>query len=146
MPTHYERNRRMSASLPTLTVVAGLIRQAGKLLICQRRKGGAFELKWEFPGGKVEAGETLEESLRRELQEELDIDAEIGPERYRTRHEYPGKHAVELMFFDVTTFQGEPQNQAFEQIVWAEPEALPTFDFLDGDAELITLLSQNKLP
>ena len=129
-----------------LVSAVALIDVDGRVLLAQRPPGKSMAGLWEFPGGKVEAGETLEESLRRELQEELDIDAEIGPERYRTRHEYPGKHAVELMFFDVTTFQGEPQNQAFEQIVWAEPEALPTFDFLDGDAELITLLSQNKLP
>jgi 8-oxo-dGTP diphosphatase len=136
----------MSASLPTITVVAGLVQQQGMLLICQRRRGSAFALQWEFPGGKVEPGETSEEGLQRELHEELDIDARIGPERYRTRHHYPGKYTVELIFFDVTDFQGTPHNRAFEQIRWVAPASLPTFDFLEGDAELIALLSQGLLP
>ena len=135
----------MSASLPIITVVAGLVRQGGTLLICQRRRGDAFELKWEFPGGKIEPGEAYEEGLRRELHEELGIDAHIGPERYRTRHHYPEKFTVELIFFDVTEFEGTPHNHAFEQIRWADPASLPTFDFLDGDTELITRLSQNTL-
>lgn len=136
----------MSASLPTITVVAGLVQQQGALLICQRRHDSAFALQWEFPGGKVEPGETHEESLHRELREELDIDARIGPERYRTRHHYPGKYTVELIFFDVSDFQGTLCNRAFEQIRWVAPASLPTFDFLEGDAELITLLSQDRLP
>ena len=136
----------MPSSLPTISVVAGLIQQQGLLLICQRRRGSAFELQWEFPGGKVEPGETYEESLHRELHEELGIDARIGPERYRTRHHYAGQHTVELVFFDVTEFQGAPHNQAFEQIRWVTPAALPTFDFLAGDTELIMLLSQGTLP
>jgi 8-oxo-dGTP diphosphatase len=136
----------MSSSLPTITVVAGLVQQQGRLLICQRRRGSAFALQWEFPGGKVEPGETSEEGLQRELHEELDIDARIGPERYRTRHHYPGKYTVELIFFDVTDFQGTPHNRAFEQIRWVVPASLPTFDFLEGDAELIALLSQGLLP
>ena len=122
---------------PTITVVAGLIRQTNQWLICQRRRDAAFPLKWEFPGGKVQAGETLQAALRRELCEELGIDADIGPERYRTRHHYPAQYTVELIFFDVIAFQGAPQNHVFEQIRWASPDALPDFDFLDGDAELI---------
>jgi 8-oxo-dGTP diphosphatase len=136
----------MPSSLPTLTVVAGLIQHANLLLICQRRRGGVFELKWEFPGGKVEPGETPVEGLCRELREELGIDADIGAERYRTRHHYSETHIVELIFYDVLAFRGTPQNHAFEQIRWADPLSLPTFDFLEGDAELIQLLSRNALP
>lgn len=136
----------MPSSLPTITVVAGLLYHHGTLLVCQRRRGKAFALKWEFPGGKVEPGETYEAGLRRELREELGIEAHIGPERYRTRHHYPGQYTVELIFYEVTTFQGAPQNHAFEQIRWAEPASLPALDFLEGDAELITLLSQGQLP
>ena len=66
----------MSNPTSTIMVVAGLIQQPGKLLICQRRRDGAFALKWEFPGGKVEAGETCEDGLRRELHEELGESAE----------------------------------------------------------------------
>jgi 8-oxo-dGTP diphosphatase len=128
-----------------LTVVAGLMQRDGALLICQRRRDGAFPLKWEFPGGKVEPGETPEDGLRRELSEELDIDVQVGLELYRTRHEYPGAYTVELIFYHIPAFQGVLCNRAFEQIRWEPPVQLPAFDFLDGDAELITLLSQGTL-
>lgn len=136
----------MSHTSSTITVVAGLIQQSGRLLVCQRRRDGAFALQWEFPGGKVEPGETYENGLRRELREELGIEAHIGPEAYRTRHDYPGKYTVELLFYHVVDFSGALHNHAFEDIRWAYPADLPTFDFLEGDAELITLLSQGQLP
>lgn len=130
----------MSSSLPTITVVAGLIHQADNWLVCQRRRDAAFALKWEFPGGKVKPGEALQDSLRRELCEELGIDADIGPERYRTRHNYPDQYTVELIFFDVMAFRGTPQNHVFEQICWVPLSGLPYLDFLEGDAELIAFL------
>jgi 8-oxo-dGTP diphosphatase len=123
-----------------ITVVAGLIHQAGQWLVCQRRRDAAFALKWEFPGGKVQPGETLEAGLRRELREELGIDTDIGSECYRTRHHYPAQYTVELIFYEVTSFQGTPQNFVFEQIRWAPLDALPSLDFLDGDAEMIARL------
>lgn len=135
----------MSEAFPTITVVAGLIQQDNRLLICQRRRHGAFPLKWEFPGGKVEAGETCEDGLQRELREELGITARIGPRAYRTRHDYPGRYRVELLFYHVLAFTGTPRNYAFEQICWVAPADLPRFDFLEGDAELITQLSQGTL-
>ncbi len=130
----------MPSSLPTITVVAGLIRQAGQWLVCQRRRDAAFALQWEFPGGKVKPDETFEAGLRRELLEELGIDADIGPERYRTRHHYPEQYTVELIFYDVIAFRGTPQNHVFEQIRWISLDDLTTLDFLEGDAELIARL------
>ncbi len=130
----------MSSSLPTITVVAGLIRRADQWLVCQRRHDAAFALKWEFPGGKVKPDETCEAGLRRELLEELGIDTDIGPERYRTRHHYPEQYTVELIFYDVTTFRGTLQNHVFEQIRWMSLDAMAALDFLEGDAELIALL------
>jgi 8-oxo-dGTP diphosphatase len=135
----------MSQAQRTITVVAGLMQRDGLLLICQRRRDGAFPLKWEFPGGKVETGETPEGSLRRELREELDIDVQVGVELYRTRHDYAGVHTVQLLFYHIQAFQGELCNRVFEQVRWEPPGRLSTFDFLDGDAELITLLSQGQL-
>ena len=126
----------MPSSLPTLMVVAGLLQHANTLLICQRRRGAAFELKWEFPGGKVEPGETPAEGLRRELREELGIDAEIGAERYRTRHHYAGKYIVELIFYDAMIAAGD----------LLEHELITPAERLEGDAELIQWLSQNALP
>ncbi len=135
----------MPPALPTLTVVAGLIPCRGNVLICQRRHDAAFPLKWEFPGGKIEPGETLAAGLRRELREELGIEADIGPEVYRTRHRYPDAYTVDLVFFYVPRFGGTVQNHAFEQIRWEAPSRLATFDFLDGDAELISLLRDGRL-
>ena len=135
----------MSSTLPTLTVAAGLIQRHGALLVCQRRRGGAFPLQWEFPGGKLEAGESSESALRRELEEELDIVAEIGTELYRTQHDYPGTYSVMLVFHHVARFSGDPRNNAFEQIRWAEPAQLPTLNFLEGDAELIDLLNRGEI-
>ena len=135
----------MSTTLPTLTVAAGLIQRHGALLVCQRLSGGAFALQWEFPGGKLEAGESSESALRRELQEELGIVADIGVELYRTQHHYPGAYCVMLVFHHVTRFSGDPRNYAFEQIRWAEPAQLPTLDFLEGDAELIDLLNRGEI-
>jgi 8-oxo-dGTP diphosphatase len=135
----------MSQAQRTITVVAGLLQRDGLLLICQRRRDAAFPLKWEFPGGKVEAGETPQDSLRRELREELDIDVQVGAELYRTRHDYAGVHTVQLLFYHIQAFQGHLRNRVFEQVCWEPPNRLSTFDFLDGDAELITLLSQGRL-
>lgn len=135
----------MSSPLPTLTVVAGLIQRHGDLLICQRRRDAAFALQWEFPGGKLEAGESSAAALRRELEEELDIVADVGAELYRTQHDYPGVYSVKLIFHHVTRFSGALRNRAFKQIRWAAPGLLPTFDFLAGDAELIGLLNRGEL-
>ena len=135
----------MPPTSSAITVVAGLLQQQGRLLICQRRRDGAFPLKWEFPGGKVEPGETCEDGLRRELQEELGIEAEIGPEVYHTRHAYPGMQPVELLFYHIPTFRGSLYNHAFEHIRWEPPTRLLAFDFLDGDAELIRLLAHGTL-
>ena len=135
----------MAATLPMITVVAGLIEQDGTVLICQRHRDGAFPLQWEFPGGKVEPGETYDAALRRELAEELRITAEIGSEVYRTRHAYPGTYTVELIFYHVPAFHGTLVNNAFECIQWEHPARLPGFDFLAGDAELIEMLSRGQL-
>ena len=135
----------MSLMLPTVNVVAGLIQRDGALLVCQRRRGAAFELQWEFPGGKLETGENSETALRRELQEELGVVADIGAELFRTQHDYPGVYSVLLVFHHVARFSGAPRNCTFEQILWAEPAQLPTLDFLEGDAELIGLLNRGEI-
>ena len=135
----------MSSALLTLTVVAGLIQRHGALLICQRRRDAAFALQWEFPGGKLEAGESSAAALRRELEEELDIVADIGAELYRTQHDYPGVYGVKLVFHHVAGFSGDLRNRAFEQVRWAALEQLPAFDFLAGDAELIALLNRGEI-
>jgi mutator protein MutT len=129
-----------------VTVVAALIEQNGRLLICQRRRSDCFGLKWEFPGGKVRPGESPAEALASELREELGVAAAIGREVYRTRYRYTGHtEELELVFFITTLDAPEPQNLAFERIEWAEPSALPKYDFLDGDRELEARLARGDL-
>jgi 8-oxo-dGTP diphosphatase len=129
-----------------LTVVAALIEAGGKLLVCQRRRGGAFELMWEFPGGKKKAGETLETALARELREELGVTAQIGREVYRTRHQYAEmSEPIELIFFVANANPSEMRNRVFENIEWRTPESLCELKFLPADRELIEMLASGKL-
>jgi 8-oxo-dGTP diphosphatase len=127
-----------------ITVTAGILRDGDRVLICQRRAGARFGLKWEFPGGKIEDGETAEECLRRELREELAIEADVGPEVYRTEHRYPGGFTVRLLFFQVKRYAGTPTNLDFERIEWVERTALPTYDFLEADRELVDRLARGE--
>ncbi len=130
---------------PMVQVTAGIIREGGRVLVCQRRRDAAFALKWEFPGGKVEAGEDPRAGLARELREELGIDATIGPMVYRTAHRYPDGYAVELLFFRVEEFRGAPENRAFEAVRWASPADLAGLDFLEADRKLVARMGDGRL-
>lgn len=125
------------AASPRLAVVAAVIRRGGLILIGQRPKASRHALKWEFPGGKVEAGENPPEALERELQEELGIRARIGDEMTRYEYRYPNRQPIQLIFFEVEEFEGEPENRAFERIAWEKAERLPGYDFLEADVEFI---------
>lgn len=129
----------------SVIVVAGVLERDGRLLIGQRLAKDRHGLKWEFPGGKVEPGETPKDALRRELREELGIEAEIGPEIARYEQCVTGRPALVLLFHRVEGFQGEPQPRTFQQILWERPEALPGYDFLDGDLDLIRRLASGRL-
>jgi len=126
-------------------VVAALIVQDGKLLVCQRTRHQTMPLKWEFPGGKIEEGEQPRDALRRELDEELGITATIGDEIARIQHEYPNGGMVELRFYIVREYQGELENRIFKDIQWAEPKDLPKFDFLEADLTLVHDLAAGRL-
>ncbi len=129
-----------------LIVVAALIESQGKLLVCQRRRGDRFELMWEFPGGKVHPGETLEAALSRELNEELGVTAQIGPELHRARHTYAEMaEPLELIFFAATAPAGQITNRVFERIAWREPVTLPELNFLPADRDLINRLAAGDL-
>jgi 8-oxo-dGTP diphosphatase len=126
-------------------VVAALIVKDGKILVCQRTKHQTMPLKWEFPGGKIEEGEQPRDALRRELEEELGIDATIGDEVARIKHEYRSGNSVELRFFVVQEFRGELENRIFRDMQWAERSALPAFDFLEADVKLVSDLAAGKI-
>lgn len=124
-----------------LQVVAAVIERAGRILICRRTDKQAHPLKWEFPGGKVEPGETPAQALARELEEELGISGACGDEITRYEFKYPGRPAVLLIFFRVREFTGEPRNVIFEEIRWEPPENLAGFDFVEGDLEFLRMLA-----
>ena len=129
----------------SLQVVAAVIERGEEILIGQRKPEGKHPLKWEFPGGKVEPGETPAAALARELREELGIDAAIGDELDSYEVCYPGGTPIQLLFFRVTHWRGEIRNLDFHQIVWARAERLPDYDFLDGDAAFIRKLKLKQL-
>ena len=126
-------------------VVAGLIVKDGKLLVCQRTRHQTMPLKWEFPGGKIEEGEQPRDALRRELEEELGIEATIGNEIVRIQHEYPNGGMVELRFYEVREYAKEIENRIFREIQWSEPKDLPAYDFLEADLTLVNDLAAGKL-
>jgi 8-oxo-dGTP diphosphatase len=127
-----------------LTVVAALIWQGKKLLVCQRRKTGSFPGKWEFPGGKAEPGESPAAALERELFEELGIHARIGKKVAEIDHRYPGRRPVHLVFFSVVAFEGVPENRVFEEIRWVEAADLGRYDFLEADRPLVVNIARNS--
>ena len=121
-------------------MVAAVISQEEKILICQRKPDGAHPLKWEFPGGKVEQAEEPRDALQRELWEELRIHAVIGPQVCRYTYAYPGKNPILLIFYRVAQFTGVPENCVFQQIRWSQRSALQEFDFLEGDRDFVEKL------
>lgn len=125
-------------------VVAGILEREGKILICRRREDQPHPLKWEFPGGKMEADESPEAALSRELREELGIEATIGPELLRYEFQYPDKSPILLIFLRVAAWRGEVVNRIFKTMVWESQAALETYDFLEGD--LLFLARLERLP
>ena len=126
-------------------VVAALIVRDGKVLICQRTKHQPMPLRWEFPGGKVEAGEALPEALARELEEELGIHARIGEQVARVRHNYKNGGSVELRFFQVQECDGEIDNRIFRDVRWVKRAELPSYDFLEADLTLVRDIAAGKV-
>lgn len=126
-------------------VVAALILRENTILICQRKEDQAMPLKWEFPGGKVERDEDLKDALHRELEEELGIDAVIGPKVAAIQHTYAGGNGVELHFYRVEIFDREIENRIFKDVRWVDRQELPTYDFLEADTGLVKDISKGKL-
>ena len=133
----------MTEQKPIL-VTAGILQQGDKILSCQRHRSDKYGMQWEFPGGKVKNGENLRAALQRELAEELGIEAEIGEEVFRLRHHYPDRY-VEVIFFSIPSFQGEPRNLVFESIDWAARPSLPGYNFLEADRELVNRITRGEI-
>lgn len=126
-------------------VAAALIVRDREVLIGQRRPDQPMGSLWEFPGGKIEPGESPQQALARELSEELGIGAEVGPAVTRIRHHYRRGGAVDLQFFAVREFSGEIENKIYKQVRWVRFEDLPGYDFLAADRGLIRELAAGKL-
>jgi 8-oxo-dGTP diphosphatase len=118
-------------------VVAGILEHEGKVLICRRRADQPHPLKWEFPGGKIEADESSPAALIRELREELGIESEAAEEITRYEFAYPGRKPILLIFMKVPGWTGEIENRIFESIIWEERGRLKEYDFLEGDAPFL---------
>jgi 8-oxo-dGTP diphosphatase len=129
-----------------VVVTAVIERGDRRLLIGQRRRGDTSPLKWEFPGGKMEEGETPEEALARELREELGATLEKCVEIARTRHKYPTMpEELEIRFYAASIEESEVSPHEFEQIAWALPKELADYDFLAANAQLIAQLATGRL-
>jgi 8-oxo-dGTP diphosphatase len=125
---------------PPIDVVAGVIRgEDGRLLITQRLADDTLGGYWEFPGGKVEPNEDLKVALRRELAEELGVDAQIGAEIHRVVHAYPDRD-VRLYFFGARIISGEPQKLEVADLRWVTLDELMDYQFPEADMPLLRQL------
>ena len=115
-----------------LLVVAGVVQRDGKIMLCQRRPGVHNGLKWEFPGGKLEDGESPEDALRRELREELSIEVEVGHVLDAVYHRYADRDVL-LLFYPCKIVAGEPRTVDCNAVAWVAPEDVPGYDFADAD-------------
>ena len=129
-----------------LVVAAVIERNDRRLLICQRRTNDSSPLKWEFPGGKVEPGETPEAALERELREELGVTLRRSREIARVEHTYSDTpETLEIRFFAAEIGAETPAPAAFETIAWVLPKELGAYDFLAANAALVAHLATGKI-
>jgi 8-oxo-dGTP diphosphatase len=135
---------QIRAEDPRTIVVAAVIERDGRVLIGQRRAHKRHAFKWEFPGGKVEAGETPAAALGRELDEELGIRAEIGATIADYEYTYAGRSPIRLVFYGVRSFTGDIQNREYQDLRWERRERLPAYDFLEGDVDFVRALAAGR--
>ena len=122
-------------------VVAALIWDGDKFMICQRPAHKARALLWEFVGGKVEPGETKEQALIRECQEELAVSLSVGDVFIDVIHEYPDI-TVHLTLFNATIAEGIPQKLEHNNIKWITPVEIPNYNFCPADKEILARICE----
>ncbi|MDJ0784522.1 MAG: (deoxy)nucleoside triphosphate pyrophosphohydrolase [Desulfosarcinaceae bacterium] len=125
-------------------VTAGVIRHAGRILIAQRAADDPHPLRWEFPGGKLEAGETPEACLRREIDEELGIEVAVGELLVRHLHS-DDQGQIDLFAFQADWIAGKLRRRIHSQHRWVVPAELTNFDFLPADLPIIEQLLTKHL-
>lgn len=123
-------------------VVAALIEQEGKLLIAQRGGNDSFAGKWEFPGGKVQEGESDAQALIREIREELAVEVRVGAMEFENEHDYPG-FSVHLLFYRCEIAAGTiADSKDHQRLEWVSRHELERFDFLAADLPLLRHFSR----
>jgi 8-oxo-dGTP diphosphatase len=123
-------------------VSAAIIRNSdNEILICQRGPGGSCQFLWEFPGGKIEPGESPEECLVRECREELGIDIEVQDLFEQTKYSYPERD-IEFMFFRTSLINGVPASSVHNSIKWVLPDRLDEFEFCPADVFVVKKLAK----
>jgi len=124
-----------------IVVSAGIVSRNGKIMLCQRRPGDRMELKWEFPGGKLEQGESPQQALERELREELAIETRTG-RIFDVHHEASDDREILILFFRSELVSGEPQTIECNAIHWVAPARLTEYDLAPADMAVAKLLAE----
>lgn len=119
-----------------IPVVAGFLRKDGKILVGQRPEHNSLAGQWEFPGGKIELGETPEQALARELSEELGIEAEVGTLKLACTHSY-GDVGILILFYEVLYWKGQPKAQHHMMLEWIYPEELKHRSIPDANKKIL---------
>jgi 8-oxo-dGTP diphosphatase len=143
--TYWHPDRRKKQEVPAIEgqimqiVTAAVIEKDGKILIARRKEGDQLEGRWEFPGGKLEPGETPEEGLKRELREEFGIETAIGEPVGSSSFAYPHL-TIELLAYRATVLSGAIKVRDHDEIRWVLPEDLPRHDFCEADRPIVRKL------
>ena len=124
-------------------IAAAILRRNDKILICRRGPGGSCGYLWEFPGGKIEQGETPEACLRRELREELGVEADVQELFMRTAHAYPTKN-VELFVFKAAIRAGSPVLHVHQDARWVSAAEIGGLDWLEADQPIVAKLVKEE--
>ena len=129
-----------------IKTVAGVIRNENGEILCTLRDQGKYDyvsFKWEFPGGKIEEGETLEQTLIRELHEELEIDVNINKFFYQVEHDYPDFH-LSMAVFDCQLISKEMKMNVHKGIKWLQPQDIMSIDWAAADIPVAEQIFLNK--
>ena len=137
----YNYVTKVNGGVGMTEVVAALIWNREKFMICQRPAHKARGLLWEFVGGKVEPGESKEQALIRECQEELDVTLSVGSVFMDVVHEYPDL-MVHLTLFNATIAEGEPQRLEHNDIQWITPSEISSYEFCPADEEILAKICE----
>lgn len=138
----------MNTKRPTwIPVVTAVIRKGSQVLVGRRPEGHTLAGQWEFPGGKIEIGESPEQALARELQEELGINAQIGDLKLACTHSYP-EVGILLIFYEVLFWKGEPKTVHHDELKWVELTELDKQNIPEANRKLLPTLIKllKKLP